>query len=240
MRGRKVQESKAFVLSRVAYGEADLIVHLFTDQLGVVAALARGARKNSKKFSGSLEPLHTLKVSLFEKKSSDLFGLVESDIATARLQLLNSLEKMEIASKALFWVRKTMPPQQPDARVFQETQLLLDGLNQIDETDATTRLIYFGLSLLQALGFGIELRACVDCTRNCPPERAAYINPERGGLICRACGGGPILLSPELRQELILASAGSQLHSSWNGHDQSRALQIVERALRAHMGVEFS
>ena len=232
--------ARALVLSRVAYAEADLIIHLFTDNLGVISAMARGARKNSKKFSGSLEPLHTLKVGVQEKKSSDLFALVESDLETPRLHLLSSLEKMEIASKALRWIRKTVPPQQPDARIWKELILLLDGLNLDDEKNAKTRLIYFGLSLLQALGFGIEFNSCVNCARPCAPIRAAFISPERGGLICRRCGGGPILLSQELRQELVLASAGSQNHSAWSSADASRALDVVERALRAHMGIEFS
>ena len=44
-----------------------MIVTLFTEELGKIAALARGARKSSRRFAGALEPMHTLRVTLDER-----------------------------------------------------------------------------------------------------------------------------------------------------------------------------
>ncbi len=45
----------AIVVRRVAYGEADLIVTLYTRELGKISALARSARRSRKRFGGGLE-----------------------------------------------------------------------------------------------------------------------------------------------------------------------------------------
>ena len=48
--------TSAIVLRRVAYGEADLVVTLLGLDTGRVSALARAARKSSRRFAGGLEP----------------------------------------------------------------------------------------------------------------------------------------------------------------------------------------
>ena len=63
-RATKSYETKALVLRRTPYREADLVVTLFTAELGQVSALARAARKSQRRFGGSLEPFHTLEVEL--------------------------------------------------------------------------------------------------------------------------------------------------------------------------------
>ena len=67
------------LLGRVAYGESDLVVTLLTEPLGRVSALARGARRSSKRFAGALEPMHTLRVSLDERPRADLAVLYTAD-----------------------------------------------------------------------------------------------------------------------------------------------------------------
>ena len=49
-------EGDSLLLGRSNYRDADLILTLFSQELGRVSALARGARKSTKRFSGSLEP----------------------------------------------------------------------------------------------------------------------------------------------------------------------------------------
>ena len=70
----------------VPYGEADAVLTLFTERLGRVAALARGARKSGKRLAGVLDPMHTLKVALDERPGAELLGVHESD---SREQILD-------------------------------------------------------------------------------------------------------------------------------------------------------
>ena len=102
--------TRALVLKRVAYGESDLVVTLLTEELGRVSALARGARASQKRFGGSLEPMHTLRVRLDDRPRAELSVLRESSIDVPRTRLAIDLDKMQAAGRALGWVRRAAPP----------------------------------------------------------------------------------------------------------------------------------
>ncbi|HEV8244483.1 MAG TPA: recombination protein O N-terminal domain-containing protein, partial [Polyangiaceae bacterium] len=56
----KTWDSEALVVRRVEYGDSDLVLGLFTQKLGRISALARGARRSQRRFGGALEIIHTL------------------------------------------------------------------------------------------------------------------------------------------------------------------------------------
>lgn len=226
--------TRAYVLSRVAYGEADLVVHLFTEELGRIPALARGARRSQKRFGGALEPIHTLSIDVSEKPGSDLSTLHEARLVTPRTAITTSLEALEVAGKALAWLRRCAPTHTAEPKPFRALEEFLDELDQGRiETTPNGHLAAFGLRLLDGLGFGLCLDRCIGCDKLCPPNTSSLVNPERGGLVCRACGGGPIKVDAACRQALSQASRG-EIHAiapEWT----PLTIRIVERALGAHM-----
>jgi DNA repair protein RecO (recombination protein O) len=76
----------ALLLRRVPYGEADLVVTLFTEPLGRVAAVARSARRSSRRFP-ALEPMHLLRVGLELVPGRELGMLTEASLERPRLGL---------------------------------------------------------------------------------------------------------------------------------------------------------
>lgn len=230
-------EVRALLLSRVDYGDADLIVHLFTDEHGKIAALARGARRSQKRFAGALEPMHTLKVEMNERPRGELYSLKGSQIAGPRTRLTSRLESLHAAGKALSWVRKAAPQNTPEPVLWQAIHCALDELGGEDAREKAEGILgAFGLRLLEVLGWGMNLTSCVSCGKRCPEARAAWIHPERGGLICRSCGGGPFQMSGAARHEMMLAAADDGLRLS--DESSELAMRVVERALGAHMGFE--
>ncbi|HSC87692.1 MAG TPA: DNA repair protein RecO [Polyangiaceae bacterium] len=226
-------EVEGLLLSRIAYGEADWIVHVFTDRLGKLAALARGARRSQKRFAGALEPLHTLTLRLSARPHGELYTLREAGLARMRLPLLSDLGAMETAGRALGWVKRASPAHTPEPLVWSALLSLLDELEKPERADADSLSIAFGVQLLEGLGWGLDLTRCVSCGKICPAGQAAWIHPQRGGLICRACGGGPLLLPGELRNRLATLTPG--LYPSFQPHS-ALGLSVVERALEAHPG----
>lgn len=226
----------ALVLSRTEYREADWIVTLFTDQSGKVSALARGARKSRKRFGGSLEPLHTLRVEFSSRGGGELYTLHNAQIERPRAALLEELGALSAAGRALSWVRRAAPNHTPEPVLWHALGACLDALSQTKEYPPGTILGAFGLRMLETLGWGLGLTACVVCGKPCPHERAAWINPERGGLVCRACGGGPFKLTGQDREHLAAAALGLVQHLHQDVSDV--ADRIVERALGAHLGLD--
>jgi DNA repair protein RecO (recombination protein O) len=231
-----VHSTQALLLRRVNSGEADAVVTLLTEKLGRVAAVARAARASKKRFGGALEPMHTLSVALDERLSSDLMLLKEASLAVPRHRLLESLQGMEAAGKALRWVRKVVPSHTSEPAVWRVTNELLDTLDaQPAQRDPGPALAHAGLQLLIALGWGLDLIRCVRCGRACAPGRRAMVDSARGGLVCRACGGADVVLTADLRARLVRASVGERVLEE---QDVPCALSLIEGALRAHAGLE--
>ena len=231
---RSTIETLALLLARVTYGESDLIVQLFTEQEGKVSALARGARKSNKRFSGSLEPMHTIKVELQAPVHGELYTIKNSHIAQPRSMIVAQLDRMTAAGRALSWVKRATSAQVTEAALWSSVNATLDELGLVDGNDADDVAASFGLRLLELMGWGLNFLRCVSCGKACPQERSAWLNPERGGLVCRACGGGPFQISGSDRKALHAVAQGEL---SRPPHEAvPLTFKIVERSLGAHMG----
>lgn len=230
--------AEALLLRRVDYGESDLVLTLLTRELGKISALARGARKSSKRFGGALEPMHTLAVELDERPGAELFTLVEARLKVARAQLLGSLSALEAAGKALSWVRRAAPPRTPEAEPYAVLSTLLDRLNQsaVGNEPASVALAEAGLALLAAFGWGIDFERCVRCGRQALPTQSASVDAARGGLVCLRCGGARLRLSARAREQMARAAQGEMFVLT--PADAASALGVVEAALGAHAGIE--
>ncbi|HWA71152.1 MAG TPA: DNA repair protein RecO [Polyangiaceae bacterium] len=233
----QVHESEALLLRRVELAEADLIVTLFTRTLGRVSALARGARRSRKRFGGALEPFFTLHVRMEERPRSELFVLSEASVVRPRLGLLSHLSRLEVAGRALSWVRRAAPPRTPEPEAWALLERLLDRLTSTEgELSAERELCELGLPLLAAFGWGIDLERCVSCGKPCPDGAPASVDAARGGLVCRECGGGRMRLSGALRERLARAARGEA--QALDAQDVSVALDLIDRVFAAHAGLE--
>lgn len=229
--------TRALLVRRVSYGESDLVVTLFTESLGRVSALARGARRSQKRFGGSLEPMHTLVVRLDERAGAELLALREASLETPRHHLVRDLDRMQAAGRALGWIRRAAPPRTPEPGAWRVLIELMDRLDdEHDPRPPRLHLAELGLRLLAALGWGLDLERCVRCGKPCEKGRAAMIDAARGGLVCRACGGARVQLDGAARERLASAAAGQP--PGLSPEDADTALSLVEDALRVHMDIE--
>jgi len=227
--------AQALLLRRVEYGESDLIVTLLTDTVGRISALARGARKSVKRFGGGLEAMHTLRIEYDDRPGAELSALRDAKLHRARPFIVTSLERMQCAGLALNWVRKAAPPRVPEPEVWAALEALLDHLADAeDPTPPRTHLAATGLRLLSAFGWGIDFDRCVSCGKEALPNQAGAVDPGRGGLICRSCGGARLRLSGKERAALARAVEGGPLADE----HAARALELVEQALKVHGGIE--
>jgi DNA repair protein RecO (recombination protein O) len=227
-------ESEALVVRTVEVGESDVVATLVTERAGKLAAVVRGARKGSRRVGGALEPVHTVAV-LLDDKGSELTTLKEARIVRLRPGVVSSLETLEAAGVALRWARHLFPPRTPEPEGWQVLVELLDGLDAGTHTPHR-HLARAGLAMLAAVGYALDLERCVSCGRACPDGRPACIDPARGGLVCRACGGAPAILDGTAR-----AAARSLMEGDLGGVDDSGAraiLAVVDRAMAAHTGFE--
>jgi len=224
--------TEALLVRSAPFGDADLVVTLFTEARGIVSAVGRSARKSSRRFP-ALEPMHLLRVGLEERAGAELAQLTESAIVRPRLGIVQDLDRLDAAGAALRWVRRAAPPHHPEPALWSEINDLLDRLDDAGPGPSPRALLAgAGLRLLAAIGWGLDLARCVRCGRPCEPGASACVDAAEGGLVCRACGGARTLLRGERRERLLAASRGED--AALDPDDVKAALEIVDAALAAH------
>lgn len=144
---------------------------------------------------------------------------------------------MERAAQALRWLRMSTAARSAELELFQRAEHLLDVLMTAN-VHAETELGFFGVDLLRIAGFELEFSSCVVCGRPCPEDRAGLFHPGRGGLVCRGCGGGPLLVPSTLRRRITERASPTTdvLPPSITDKEAELLLALVERALQSHMG----
>jgi len=209
----------------VPYGESDLVITLLTQAEGKVSAIVRGGRKGSRRVAGALEPMHSISAT-YEDKGTELVTLKEAHVVRARTGLMTRLEAMDAAGTALRWARHMFPPKTEEPAAFATLNETLDALDA--GGDPHEMLAIAGLRLLSDVGWGLELEQCIVCGAKCPEDASAQLEPARGGIICRKCGGARVLLRAPVRR----AAIGKE-----NVRPHAKALiELVEAAMAAHAG----
>jgi DNA repair protein RecO (recombination protein O) len=233
--------TSALLVRQVAYGESDVIATLFTEAEGKLGVMVRGGRKSTKRVGGALEPFHTIEARI-DDRGGELATLREARITRVRARVAGSLEAMDAAGTALRWVRHVCPPRTVEPEAWATLTELLDALDGSDALARAPRaaLAQAGLRLLSDVGYGLDLERCIQCSKECPPERSARVDPARGGLVCSSCGGARVVMSADLRAKAVAAAQRSEVASAaeMTSADAEAILAVVDAAMAAHAGFD--
>jgi DNA repair protein RecO (recombination protein O) len=229
----------ALLLRAVAYGESDVIATLFTESDGKLGVMVRGGRKSTKRVGGALEPFHTIEARI-DDRGGELAALREARIVRVRAGIVASLAAIDAAGTALRWVRHVCPPRTREPDAWATLNELLDALDASGgaEGEARIALAEAGLRLLSDVGYALDLERCIQCGKECPPERSARVDPARGGLVCSTCGGGRTVMSADLRAKAIAAASRAEGARAMTGEDAAELLSVVDAAMAAHAGFD--
>lgn len=210
------------------YGEDDVVVSLLAEAAGLVPALAKHARARSGKTALAFEPFHTLSVELLAG-GGELQRLTASTISVARTRLLEHADALDRAGMASRWARELSPPHTPEPAVFEALERLYDALERGE--DGARALLTFGFTLLETLGWGLELGRCVRCGRERPAGRVAFVSAVASGIVCSACGGGSAGQRPIDGELLDRVLAG---RTDLDAALCAPLLRVVEEAVALH------
>ncbi len=175
----KIFLESAFVLHSRAYQETSVIVELFTRSFGRVNVVAKGAKRPKSPLRSILTPATKLSVSLSGKNElknlssvevSEYFNLTEG-IAIHSLMYINEL------------ILKATEKEDPHQKVFDTYETLLKNLSQNRDRVVLEKLLRdFELSLLQEMGYGIDLSRDAQTNKIIDKKKFYIFNPDRGFL----------------------------------------------------------
>lgn len=187
--------TRAIVLRRVAYGEADWVVTLLGRETGLVSALARSARKSARRFAGGLGMAMVGEAKLQERASADLMALESFDVVVDHPELATDLAKTAHAAYAIELCDRLCPARHPDPPIFDWLEAFLTRLSA--GAASAERLRVFELGLLRRLGIGPSFERCLSCGRADLAGEDVRFHAAAGGVYCRSCARtGDILIGP--------------------------------------------
>lgn len=237
--------SLAVVVRTVDYGEADRVVTLLTRGHGKLSALARGARKSTRRFGAGLSLFGVGEATLSERPGAELATLEAFDGARGFPGLYADVAKVAHGGYACELVRELSPVRQPEPEMFDLLVGLCELLSGGPARAETLRV--FELRLLDLVGLRPQVSRCAtgdDCTLDTDGQ---VFDVRRGGVVCAACHGSGRPLAGEVRralasaQGLTLDQAASLTlaHAVNAGCRDAIAALIIDHLGRALKSVEF-
>jgi DNA repair protein RecO (recombination protein O) len=177
--------------------------------------------------------MHRLVLRVALAEGREIATMREARVDRARVALVEDEARLHAALGLLRFVKDVVRPHDPDPDLFRAIDDGLDAIEGTRGSDIDPELVALRstVHVLAELGYSIELRQCARCGKPCGEASAALVDPEFGGIVCRACGGGPVLLSATDRRALreFLNGASLELGRS------SRSL-LAELSLRLARG----
>lgn len=161
--------TKAVVLKRINYGEADRILTLLTPK-GQYSVLAKASRKERSKLAGGIELFCLSEITIHHGRSS-LATLTSAKMLKTYTNLTKDFDRLTLAAECLKLVAKNTRGL-VDPAFFQLTEDTLSALNDFHQNQALTST-WFRLNLARLIG---EMaNCCFDCHSSPLSADQAYI-----------------------------------------------------------------
>jgi DNA repair protein RecO (recombination protein O) len=170
------------VLKTSDLGENDKIAWLFTDKLGKISTLAKGAKKSKSKYFSITLPLCYGEYMVFKGKS--LYNISEGKIIESFQELLKDLTTLTYGSYICELIDISMQEEESNRELYKVFVTALYML-KTGAIDNELLLRAFELNLLKLTGYGINFDCCSVCRSKI--TSASYISLQYYGGVCDSC-----------------------------------------------------
>jgi DNA repair protein RecO (recombination protein O) len=162
--------------------EADKLVWLYTEKLGKVSAVAKGAKRSKSKFLSSTLPFCYGEYVLYKGKS--LYIISDSEIINSFQGLLENLDDITYASYLCELIDISMVDDESNREFFKDAISAFYLLSN-KAIDPETLARAFEVKLLAATGYSFSLNNCCLCKKSI--NSSNYVSYRYSGGICTDC-----------------------------------------------------
>ena len=194
----RTSTTEAVVLRSFRLGEADRVLHLYTEEHGRLGAVAKGVRKTKSRFGGRLEPFSHVELTLHQGRG-ELQTVTGASLVRSHDRARSDSYRLQVGLVGLEAMLRLFTEQERNERAFLALTRFLDALDVVVSAGSSRPALdpvalSFQLKLLWLSGYLPHLDACVEC--GAAEGLVAYL-PAAGGAVCAPCDPGGIALSPE-------------------------------------------
>ena len=231
--------TEAVVLRSFRLGEADRILHLYTQDRGRVGAVAKGVRKTKSRFGGRLEPFSHVELVLHQGRG-DLGTVTGASLVRSHDRIRSESYRLQVGMIGLEAMLKLFTEQEANDKAFTALTRFLDALDEAPLQRGSRAaldpvVLSFQLKLLWVSGYMPHLETCVECGSTEP--LIAFL-PAAGGGACGGCDPGGIAISPEgvHGMRMLLHSPIAAAVTAGLGEQAQRDAHAVVTASYEHHG----
>ncbi len=180
----QLRKTDGVVIHRVDFGESDLIVTLYTVDLGKVKGIAKGAKRSKRRFVNNLQPFSYIRI-VFSEGRGGLIRLDEADMIQPFFRISENISKVLYGSYFLEMIREMTGEKESNPQLFELLVTFLKLLNDSPPREEYPRI--FELRLLDLLGYRPRVTECSICNQVLPPADGAWFSYRHGGAVCSGC-----------------------------------------------------
>ena len=148
--------SPAVVLRRFSYSDTSIIARCFTQEMGKISFMVRGAKRKKSPQTAFYEPMSHLDMVFFYNERRDMQTVSKANFATTYKNIHGDLKRIAYGMAIVELTEKTITDHDPHSELFIE---LLNILHTIDTRAEQLNLVYwyYQIKLLTLLGFKPDL-----------------------------------------------------------------------------------
>jgi DNA repair protein RecO (recombination protein O) len=241
MAGR-AYSTEAVVLRSMRLGEADRVLHLYTEAHGRVGVVAKGVRKTMSRFGARLEPLSHVDLVLHRGRG-ELETVTAAQLVRSHRAAREDYYRFSIGMIGAEAMLRLFSEEEANERAFTALTRFLDLLDDAPHAAGRPSLdplgLAFQLKLLWLAGYLPHVQACAECGEE--EETLVGYSTRAGGAVCARCAPATeaLALAPESIAgiETLLARPLADAQGLGLGERAGRdALRVVTASYEYHGG----
>lgn len=182
-------KSKALVLRKIPYGEADTIVTCLGEEGRLIKGFAPSERSSRKRFGGVLDLFNQVEIEWVENPNSELVRLQSAELVCAMEGVRDDLSKFAAACYFTELILAFHKGNEKGEAVYNDFVAFLE--EQKNQEAFEPHLVpLMEHRFLDLLGFRPELSACLDCRESIYPDQNYFFQGKKGGVVCSDCANG--------------------------------------------------
>jgi DNA repair protein RecO (recombination protein O) len=234
--------TEAVVLRSMRLGEADRVLHLYTEAHGRIGAVAKGVRKTMSRFGARLEPLSHVDLVLHRGRG-ELQTVTAAQLVRSHRETREDYYRFSVGMIGAEAMLRLFSEEEANERAFTALTRFLDLLDAAPHAANRPTLdplgLAFQLKLLWVAGYLPHVTACAEC--GAEREPLVGYSPRAGGAVCERCASATeaLALAPDgsagieaLLAQPLAAAVGLGLSE----RAQRDALRVITASYEYHGG----
>ncbi len=202
----RIVQTEALCLRTRNWHESSRLVNLITPDLGMIAGIARGARRLKNYRAAALDLFARSRVTIYLPLRGELCTIGDAELINAHRGLIYDYERFRTAGMMARFLLRVLHRAHPEPNIF---SFLAHNLRLLSENpslppdcgasagtvNTSAILAAFLLKATAFLGFKPSLNTCVRCHRNIAtntplPATPVHFSIHYGGIVCENCPSG--------------------------------------------------